>query len=463
MPDHPLVNETVGECLREAMDVDGFLAVLTAVVQKQVELVARDTLEPSPFSHEILSAKPYAFLDDAPLEERRTQAVYMRRTLDVDSLDDLARLDPDAIQRVREQAWPEVESPDELHDALLLMGYLTENEGFPWRDHFDSLLAAKRATRIRVNKEHRLWVACERLPIFKAVFSDVEVEPLVHVPERELQIIWSREEAFRELARGRLEVLGPITGESLAASLGVEERDMVPALTALEGEGFAVRGHFSSTNGKKEWCERRLLARIHRYTLDRLRKEIEPVSAADFIRFLLTWQHVDEEHRVDGPMGLVAVLEQLEGFEVPISAWEEHILPARLLHYSSEWLDQLCLSGELAWARLYPPPNGGSRRTGATRISPISLVFRDNLDMYLSVVPLSEDERSHLGGVARQVLEFLQQRGACFFMEIVHWSRQLPTEVEEALGELVAGGLATCDGFCRFAEPHIPSKVPPSS
>ena len=458
IPDHPLVQEAIGECLREAMDVDGFLEVLTTVVEKRVELVARDTLEPSPFAHEILSAKPYAFLDDAPLEERRTQAVYMRRTLDVDSLDDVAGLDPDAIQRVREQAWPEVENPDELHDALLLVGYLTKDEGSPWCDHFDALLAVGRATRIRVDKEHRLWIACERLPLFNAIFADVEAEPLVHVPDRELKITWSQEEALRELARGRLEVLGPVTAGNLASSLSVEEKDIVLALTALETEGFAIRGHFSSSDGKEEWCDRRLLARIHRYTLDRLRREIEPVSAADYLRFLLAWQHVDEDHRLDGLMGLVAVLEQLEGFEVPISAWEEHILPSRIPHYSSEWLDQLCLSGEMAWARLYPPVDGDGRRAGATRASPISLVFRDNLDMYLSLVPSAQEQMPHLGGVARQIMECLQQRGACFFKELIQWSRQLPTEVEEALGELVARGLVTCDGFAALRNLTSPLK-----
>ena len=447
IPDHPLVQQTIGDCLVEAMDVEGFLRLLDQIVERRLELVARDTTEPSPFAHEILTAKPYAFLDDAPLEERRTQAVSMRRTLDFESPDELGQLDPEAIRRVREQAWPEVEDPDELHDALLVMGYLTEEEGAPWLNHFDPLTAEKRATRLKVTEGHTLWIACERLPLFEAIFPDVNAEPPVRVPARELETTWSREEALRELVRGRLEALGPVTAASLAASLGVSERDIMSALIVLEAEGFALRGHFSATDKEMEWCDRRLLARIHRYTLDRLRQEIEPVSAADFIRFLMTWHHVDPEYRLDGPMGLVAVLELLEGFEVPSAAWEAHILPSRLANYNPSWLDQLSLSGELAWARLYPSVESNGRRAGATRSSPIALVFRDNLDTYLALGSAAQVQSSHLSGVAGQVFEYLQQRGACFVQELVQATRQLPPEVEKGLGELAARGLITCDGF----------------
>ena len=447
IPDHPLVQQTIGDCLVEAMDIEGFLRLLDSIVEQRLELVARDTTEPSPFAHEILTAKPYAFLDDAPLEERRTQAVSMRRTLDFESPDELGQLDPEAIQRVREQAWPEVDDPDELHDALLVMGYLTEEEGRAWRDHFDSLTAEKRATRLKVAEGHALWIACERLPLFEAIFSDVDPEPPVRVPARELETAWSLEEALRELVRGRLEALGPVTAASLAASMGVSERDIMSALIALEAEGFALRGHFSATDGEMEWCDRRLLARIHRYTLDRLRQEIEPVSAADFMRFLMTWHHVDPEYRLDGPMGLVAVLELLEGFEVPSAAWEAHILPSRLAHYNPSWLDQLCLSGELAWARLYPSIESNGRKTGATRSSPIALVFRDSLDTYLTLGSAAQTQNSHLRGVAGQIFECLQQRGACFMQDLVQATRQLPSDVEKGLGELAARGLITCDGF----------------
>ena len=447
IPDHPLVRETLGDCLTEAMDVEGFLKVLEAVTQKQVNLVAVDTVEPSPFAHEILTGKPFTFLDDAPLEERRTQAVSMRRTLDVDSSNGVGRLDPEAIQRVREQAWPEVENIDELHDALLLMGFLTEEEGAPWQDYFQELLAAGRATRLTAGEGHPLWFASERLPMLEAIFPQAKTEPSVRVPERERQTTWSREEAFRELIRGRLEASGPTTARGLAIALGAQERDVQLALIALEAEGFVLRGSFTTSNGDTEWCDRRLLSRIHRYTLDRLRKEIEPVSAADFIRFLLAWQHVDPEHRLDGPMGLVAVLEQMEGFEVPSATWEGHILPSRLTHYNPTWLDNLCLSGDLAWGRLYPPADSNGHKAAATRISPVSLLFRDNLDMYLSLETAITQQQPGISGVARQILDCLHQKEACFVRELVQWTRQLPTEVERGLGELVAQGLITCDGF----------------
>ena len=458
IPDHPLTQETVRDCLEEAMDADGFLQVLNAIAEKRPELVARDTIEPSPFAHEILNARPYAFLDEAPLEERRTQAVYMRRTIDLESADSLGQLDPEAIRRVREQAWPEVESPDELHDALLLIGYLTEEEGVPWDGHFQELLAGRRATRLEVKADYSLWVACERLPMFEAIFPHAKAEPLVDVPARERETTWSREEALRELMRGRLEGVGPVTAASLATSLGVGEQDIMMALTALESEGFALRGRFSSSDGDVEWCDRRLLARIHRYTLDRLRREIEPVSGADFLRFLLAWHHMEPQGRLDGPLGLVAVLELLEGFEIPLAAWEERILPSRLVHYNPSWLDQLCLSGELAWARLYPPTDSNGRRVGTTRLSPIALVFRENLPVYLSLGPTPQEQGDHFRGVARQILECLQQRGACFLQELAQWTRQLPTEVEEGLGELVARGLVTCDGFAGLRSRISPVK-----
>ena len=458
IPDHPLVQQTLEDCLYEAMDVDGFLRLISSVAERRVDLVARDTVEPSPFAHEIVNARPYAFLDDAPLEERRAQAVYMRRTLDIESSKDLGQLDPEAIQRVREQAWPEVESSDELHDALLLMGYLTEEEGAPWRDYFQDLVAGKRATRLEVQDSRHLLVACERLPLLEAVHPNSRVEPPVVVPDRERQTTWSREEALREVLRGRLEVLGPVTAANLAASLRVGERDVLSALTALEAEGFVLRGHFTTTQGDTEWCDRRLLARIHRYTLDRLRQEIEPVSAADFLRFLLTWHHIDPDHQLDGPMGLVAILELLEGVEIPLAAWEEHILPSRLIHYSPGWLDDLCLSGEVAWARLYPSANTNDQKAGATRSSPISLVFRNNLPMYLGLASSIPDNGAHLRGVARQVLDCLQQRGACFFQEMVQWTLQLPTEVEEGLRELVAWGLITSDGFAGLRALTSPAR-----
>ena len=447
VPDHPLVKEVVRDCLTEAMDVDGFMELLKATLDKRVNLVAVDSVEPSPMSHEILTVKPYAFLDDAPLEERRTQAVFMRRTLDIQSSDDVGKLDPEAIQRVREQAWPEVESVEELHDALLLLGYLTQEEMKPFEEFLDTLLTEKRATKLWVSAGRYVFVACERLPQFEAVLPEARYEPRVQAPPRERAVTWSPEEALRELVRGRMEGQGPVTCGRLAWSLGLEERAVDLALIALEGEGFALRGRFESQEGPIEWCDRRLLARIHRYTLDRLRKEIEPVSAADMMRSLFVWHHLDPEHRLDGPMGLTALLEVLEGYEAPAAAWENHILPPRLHHYNISWLDQLCLSGELAWARLHPSSGSDGRRAGATRSLPVALLFRDNLPLHLATVSQTPVEEIRLSGLARHIVEVLQVRGACFFQELVQRTRQMPSDVQNGLGELVSWGLVTCDGF----------------
>ena len=472
-PDHPLVQQALRDCLEEAMNVSGFLDVLERIVEKRVTLVAKDTVEPSPFAHEILNARPYAFLDDAPLEERRTQAVSMRHSLDVDSARDLGRLDPDAIERVREQAWPEPEDPDELHDALMLAGFLTTSEMAPWSDMLGDLLAQGRATRLILHPAPSpspsppadkgpgleagsgLWIAAERLPMLQAVLSGASNEPAVRVPEREAAVRWTPEDALRETVRARLECLGPVIAASLAASAGVAESAIEIALAALEAEGFALRGDFTGASAP-EWCDRRLLARIHRYTLDRLRAEIEPVQAADFLRFLFAWHHVAPDSRLEGPAALVAILDLLEGFEMPLPAWEGHALPSRLRYYDPSWLDQLCLSGELAWARLYPPSStqsengdgrrgGNGRKSGATRASPIALVFRENLPTYLSLA--SGAANPPFKGAAADILDALRQRGASFMQDIARSTRRLPAQVEESLSELVARGVVTSDGF----------------
>src|SRR5438093_934114 len=354
IPHHPLVQQTIADCLLEAMDFPGLKRVLEGMDAGRFTLVARDTPEPSPLSHEVWNAKPYAFLDDAPLEERRTQAVITRRGLDVKTADELGTLDRDAIDRVKDEAWPEVASADELHDALLVIGAVPSAEcgvrNAEWQGHFDELAGQRRAGQLMT--ERPLWVAAERLPMLEAVFPGAACEPALVPPERERAKSWTREDGMRELVRGRLEAVGPTTAGAIATALGVPAPDVDFALGALEHEGFVLRGRFTPGTTELEWCERRLLARIHRYTLDRLRKEIEPVTAADFMRFLLRWQRVAEDARAEGPEGLAAVLDLLDGFELPAGAWETDVLPARMREYDPLWLDGLCLSGEVAWGRL---------------------------------------------------------------------------------------------------------------
>src|SRR5437762_5569300 len=332
IPDHPLVQQTIQDCLLEAMDFPGLRRVLEDMEAGRCKLVARDTTKPSPLAHEVINAKPYAFLDDAPLEERRTQAVITRRGLDVKTADELGTLDRDAIDRVRDEAWPDVSSADELHDALLVMGAIPIADcglrNADWQGHFEQLAGQRRAGWLLT--ERPLWVAAERVPMLEAEFPGVGCEPALVPPERERAKSWTREDAVRELVRGRLEAVGPTTASQLGVALGVPLPDVDFALGALEHEGFVLRGRFTPGITELEWCERRLLARVHRYTLDRLRKEIEPVTAADFMRFLLRWQRVAEDVRAEGPEGLAAVLELLDGFELPAGAWETDVLPARM-------------------------------------------------------------------------------------------------------------------------------------
>src|SRR3989441_455739 len=381
IPDHPLVNQTIADCLLEAMDFPGLKRVLEEMDAGRFTLVARDTPEPSPLAHEVLNAKPYAFLDDAPLEERRTQAVMTRRGLDVKSADELGTLDPAAIERVKDEAWPDAASADELHDALLIVGALTAGEGGrgkgegSWSPYLEDLARAGRAGTLLT--EPRLWIAAERVPMLAVVFPGVPTEPALTPPERERAQAWTREDAVRELVRGRLEAVGPTTARALAASLSLEVGEVDVGLAALEREGFVLRGRFTPGVSELEWCERRLLARIHRYTLDRLRKEIEPVAAAAFLRFLFRWQRVAEGSRAEGPEGVAAVLDLLDGYEVAAGAWESDVLPARLERYDPLWLDGLCLSGEIAWGRVTAAGPSNGHKSGPIRTTPIALFRRE--------------------------------------------------------------------------------------
>jgi ATP-dependent Lhr-like helicase len=445
VPDHPLVEQTLRDCLTEAMDVEGLERLLKRIEAGELELIARDVIEPSPLAHEILKAQPYAFLDDAPLEERRTQAVSLRRWLDPETASDLGALDASAIERVRAEAWPEAETPDELHDALLTLGFVTTEEGerSGWERLFEALRADRRATIVG----SRLWVAAERLPQLLALHPGASLAPEIAIPARFARE-WAEGEAAVEVLRGRLEGLGPVTAEGLAASAGLRRGTAEAALAALETEGFAFRGRFTPGRGEEEWCERRLLARVHRYTLDRLRREIEPVSQQDFLRFLLAWQRVDPDGRAEGPESLQALVGQLEGIEAAASAWEGEILPARMKEYDPAWLDALCLAGRFVWGRgSAPGPMAGARRSGPVRATPIALLSRPNLPLWREIAAAPDPAALELSANARAVYELLRDRGASFFGEIAHGTGLLHTQLEMSLAELVAWGLVTADSF----------------
>jgi ATP-dependent Lhr-like helicase len=460
VPDHPLVRQTISDALSEAMDIAGLERLLAGIESGAVRVVARDLTGPSPLAHEVLSARPYAYLDDAPLEERRTQAVMSRRWLAPEEASELGRLDPEAIARVHAEAWPEAVNADELHDGLAWLGFLTpaEAEAGPHWSDFLTALARER----RVARQHRPggahWIAAERLPQFMALWPDSRCEPAIAAPAAETERAWTREEALVEILRGRLEGQGPVTQAALAAALGVAASEVAAALAALEVEGFALRGRFTPGAGEDEWCERRLLARIHRYTMKRLRAEIEPVAARDFLRFLLEWQRVTPDSRMEGPDALAAVLGQLEGFEAPASAWESEILPARISGYEPHWLDDLCLAGRIAWARLRPRSGrqADSERSAApVRSTPIALLPRRHLPLWSDLLPSSDAIEP--GARAKSVAEFIRAHGASFFDELVDGTGLLRPEVEEALAELVALGLVTSDSFGGLRALLVPS------
>src|ERR1051326_1843337 len=352
IPAHPLVDQTVKDCLEEAMDIDGLERLLTSIEHNEKNLFARDVIEASPLAQEILNARPYAYLDDAPLEERRTRAVFQRRWLDPETAAAMGKLDQGAIDRVREEAWPDPRNADELHDALVELGFITAQEGAAWQEFFAELTGDRRAAVLRGQTD--LWVAAERLPQLKTIFDSATLEPPITSPQSVDRTSWTREDALVEIIRGRLEGLGPVTIEQLVSSSGLAKLDIETALLKLEAEGFVIRGRFTPGTTETEWSARRLLARIHSYTLNRLRQEIEPVSSADFIRFLLAWQKVAPDHQMEGPDSVRAIIDQLEGSEAPAAAWEGELLPSRLIEYDPAWLDALCLSGEVVWARLSP-------------------------------------------------------------------------------------------------------------
>ncbi len=449
IPDHPLVKQTVSDCLEEAMDIEGLEALLASIERGEKTLIARDVVEASPLAQEILNARPYAFLDDAPLEERRTRAVFQRRWLDPETASDLGALDLGAIQRVREEVWPQVDRADELHDALVELGFITPAEGRDWEAFLSELSADRRAAVYRTSVGGpSLWVAAERLPQLNAIFASASTEPSIVAPEVLASATWSFEAALVEIVRGRLEGLGPVTAQALADSLGLKPESIEAALVNLEVEGFVFRGRFTPGLHETEWCARRLLARIRSYTLNRLRQEIEPVSSADFVRFLLAWQKLAPDHQVEGPDAVAGLIDQLEGFEAPSSAWEGEILPARMADYDPAWLDSLCLSGQVVWARLTPPKNGSDRgQSGPVRTTPISLLNRKDAALWNSLFPGTVRDDVSLSSSAQSAYDFLLASGASFFADLVDGIGLLRTQVEEALGELVACGLVTADSF----------------
>ena len=522
IPDHPLVGEVMKDVLTEAMDVEGLKSLLRGMASGEIRVIAVDTPVPSQFSHEILNANPYAYLDDAPLEERRARAVNMRRVLPESVLEEVGGLDPGAIAQVREEAWPDVRDADELHDVLHTLLALPEGctaggvEEIPtlispknseirvgqpnshpgsssgWGGYFERLLNEGRAGVASVDGR-RYWVAAERARSFAALFPSAAFgQTLADVESGQ----GSRDDVLLTLVTGWMSHLGPATASQLGEALGLAASDIEKALLRMEASGTVLRGSFSGTAARAsrprlhetvelrstgqpgaavptqsvetEWCERRLLARIHRLTVGMLRKQIEPVTAAAFMRWLMRWQHVTPGTQVTGERGTLEVLQQLQGFEIPANAWERQVLARRIADYDPKWLDQLCLTGAVGWGRLSPHPatidaggtangNGSSqgeaaaprqRRVIPTSVAPITFFVREEADWMIPRHAAGDEaEARGLSHGAQLVLEFLRQRGASFFADIVRGTGKLKAEIETGLWELVAAGLVTADGF----------------
>jgi ATP-dependent helicase Lhr and Lhr-like helicase len=479
VPNHPLIGEVMKDVLTEALDVEGLERVLRDISDGRIQCLAVDTPVPSQFSHEILNANPYAYLDDAPLEERRARAVEMRRVLPEAVLSEVGRLDPAAIAEVRADAWPDVRDAEELHDALLTLiampvvvegqtavniGDLAENRRRDtepllerlrestgtWGEHFERLSAERRAGVAQVDGA-TYWVAAERAQTFEQIFPAARFErPLPEVGSR----AESWEDAVFALATGWLSHTGPVTASELAATLGLGHSDAEKALLRLEASGAVLRGRFTERAGEEtEWCERRLLARIHRLTLGTLRKQIASVTPAEFMRWLLRWQHVAPSSQVLGERGTLEIVQQMQGFEAPANAWERQILARRIANYDPKVLDQLCLTGAVGWGRVSPHPatleavGTDRRRVVPTSVAPITFFVREDADWMIPHRETGEQEMRGLSPDAREVMQNLRQRGASFFADIVRGTKKLKSEVETALWELVAAGLLTADGF----------------
>jgi ATP-dependent helicase Lhr and Lhr-like helicase len=470
IPDHPLIDEVMKDVLTEAMDLEGLKNLLDGIAVGRIRCLAVDTPVPSQFSHEILNANPYAYLDDAPLEERRARAVEMRRVLPESVLEEVGKLDPVAIAQVREEAWPDVRDADELHDVLHTLVVLPEGKTASsnvWAGFFARLLEQGRATRA-ISNGTAYWVTAERANIFRLIFPDAIFErTLLEIAST----VSSKDDALLTMVTGWMMHLGPTSASALGALLAIPAAEIDKSLLRMEASGSILRGNFTglaspqtnpSTSQETalqathevEWCDRRLLARIHRLTVATLRKQIEPVTAAQFMRWLLRWQHVAPGSQVLGERGTLEVLRQLQGFEVAANAWERQVLARRVADYDPKVLDQLCLTGSVGWGRLSPHPAtledsaAGKRRVIPTSVAPITFFVREDADWMTPRHPgPDQPEARGLSEGARQVLDFLRQRGASFFADIVRGTGKLKAEVETGLWELVAGGLVTADGF----------------
>jgi ATP-dependent Lhr-like helicase len=471
IPDHPLVREVMKDVLQEAMDLDGLCAVLRRIADGSMRCVAVDTTTPSVFAHELINAQPYAFLDDADLQERRARAVNTRSAGAQHQSGEMGRLDAAAIDAVTAVCWPDVRDEHELHDLLCSVTALPvakiEGRGDcrDWPLFLERLQRNGRAgtaTVVDTNGEAReFWVAAERLTRVRLICAHcaIKSQDIADIPGKEE----STGEARLKLVQGWTPILGPCTARDFARDFGLIAEQWVQSLLQMEMAGTILRGRFAGPAvaaddlANMEWCERHVLQRIHRRTLNALRKQVEPVSPEVYLHWLLGWQHLTASTQLSGEAGVLHALTCLAGFEAPAIAWETELLPRRVANYDPRWLDALCLSGRVGWGRFSPHPALTEERAASlapraivpTSVAPITFFLRDDCDWMLAMQPVADDAREFhcLSAQARSTLEVLRQHGACFVAEIQRRSKLGKNECERALWELAAAGLATADGF----------------
>ncbi len=451
VPEHPLVQQAIQDCLYETMDIDGLIALITGIETGTISVKCCDLTSPSPLAQEIINARPYAFLDDGEAEERRTMAIKSQNFTQIEDAKSLRQLDQAAIDKVKQEAWPDIGSADELHDALMVLGFISELEakqgtdkqiGTDWQLYFEQLAEQNRSTKISIGPSLILWVCAERLHLFMQLFPELRMYPLIE-PISKPQTI---EQSLIEIIGSRMEGLGPVTVDQLAGSMGLTGELIKQALVQLEQQGFVIQGQFTRSKiSNVEWCERRLLARIHRYTVHRLRNEIEPVALSDFMLFLFQWHGMLEKKQ--GSEALFTVLQQLEGFSIPAHLWQTEILPRRIKMFSTSMLESLTLSGRISWLRLHLSASVEKQKASPVRLTPITLIERGHLSLWKSIAQQNNDRATFLSGNAEKIVDLLKQKGALFFIDIVQQSHLLKTQVEDILGELVNNGLLSSDSY----------------
>jgi ATP-dependent Lhr-like helicase len=449
IPHHPLVFQTMYDCLHEAIDIDGLKAMVGKMQDGTITQIARDTREPSPFSYQLLNAYPYAFLDDAPLEERRARAVATRRSLSIDSMNDLCVLDKDAALTVAEGAWPDARNEDELHDALMSMVIIPAADRQitnHWRIMFAGLAAKGRAATLTTKQGKEIWFAAEQYSAVTAAYAQTEyIKPLLALPQHLLKDI-TAEDARIHVLKGYTSHIGITTANRLAEETGLPKNIIDLTLPVIESRGALMRGHYTSRD-ELEWCDRRLLARIHRLTLDGLRRQIKPVAPHEFVHFLTHWQHLAAGTRLHGREGLIELIDMLQGYDAAAGSWESEIIPARMTSYLPIWIDELSHGGVVTWGRLRTPEKDEDSlsSSGMTKSAPIALMIRDDVGWLLPKE--RPDAKPFMRSNAQTVYEAIATSGALFLNELRLRTNLPETHIEEALGELAHLGLIHADGF----------------